>query len=249
MKFPTLRPAVISRIERQLNDTVFGKHLFTMSANDPPELLDIYLNSQGARFSLSIDSDLYEQYADATEDENDPPLKFLIWEKPGEFSNEGEYYETDNLSQAVARVGVWIYRLEEDLLSDRETHEWSPLDSLRSSLLNELKNAEIDNDTSGFSLAEREEYDRKLDSWEIRFEELYKERDATNKQIKEMRAEIAKLRRAVHVLDKRTWFSAAINRVLDIVQEVRGAKQEVEQILGPVIDYLPSLAEEVKADE
>jgi phage shock protein A len=133
------------------------------------------------------------------------------------------------------RIISWARRIEEDYkISVPDTSE---LEALRDEFLNNFdrNNSEI----AHFSIDEKKQLFEKLKNLENHIEEFYREKEATQHQINVLHQKVDILRKGVEILDKRTWISAAFNRVLDIYKEVKAAKNEVSGLLVDMNNLLP----------
>ncbi|BCG65211.1 MAG: hypothetical protein methR_P3036 [Methyloprofundus sp.] len=233
----TIRPAILKQIENELDQTVFSKHMFQVSVNDPNHIIKV--NFKG--------NDSYQFQLKELAEIKQGRFKFVTSESPGQITLELEQFDHENLINARNRIHAWANRIEEDYrISVPEDIE---LEDIRKEFTEKFTGSS--EDTSYFSHKEQSIVSDKLSEFERKFEELYKEKHATNQQMNQMRQQIEKLKRGIEILDKRTWLSAACNRVLDIYKEVKAAKNEVSGLLGDMDDLLltNSSTEELISEE
>ena len=57
-----------------------------------------------------------------------------------------------------------------------------------------------------------------------------------------MKDQIRRLKEGIEILDKRTWFLAAANRIINIFKEVRAAVGEVQALTKDFDNLLPDLS-------
>lgn len=221
----TIRLAIIEQMKKQFDQTIFSRHMFNVSVKEPDCILKIEFQGQlDYKFILK---------------EISPPtqnrFKFITIESPGQIANEIEEFEHENLNNAQSRAYQWANRIEEDyrmaIPDDIE------LENFRKEFFDKFKTSGIDQ--SHFSVEEQAKVNDKMDEFEKKLEQLYKEKQATRQQMNAMHQQIGILKKSVEVLDKRTWLSAACNRIFDIYKEVKAAKNEVSGLLGEMNKLLP----------
>lgn len=225
----TIRPAVIEQINNQLDQTVFSKHLFDMAVNQDDFIIKITFNG----------SNDYEFLLKEHSKPKQGRYRFLTIESPGDIALETEFFDHENLNNARSRIHSWAHRIEEDfrLMAPND----SDLEALRQEFMNQFSGSS--DDRSHFSPEEQNTVFSKLKDLEEKLEEFYKEKEATNQQLNILHQQIEILKKGVGILDKRTWLSAACNRVLDIYKEVKAAKKEVSGLLGDMENLLPGPTE------
>ena len=227
----TIRLAIIEQMKKQFDQTIFSRHMFKVEANKSENILNIkFQGKEGYSFALK---------------EVTPPkqnrFRFVTIESPGQISNETEEFDHENLNNAQSRAYQWANRIQEDYKI--AVPDESDLESFREEFLKNFEKQDIDD--SHFSPEEQDSVTEKMKIFEKKLEELYKDKEATNQQLNAMRQQIDILKKSVEILDKRTWLSAACNRIFDIYKEVKGAKNEVSGLIGEMNKLLPSPEPEV----
>ena len=207
-------------MKKQFDQTVFSKHMFKISLNQGDQILLVeFINDKGFKFIVKEHSK-----------PNEKRFKFISIESPGQVSNEAEVFEHENLANAQNRVQQWAKRIEDDCRI--MAPEDSDLESFRKEFF-ENCNIEI-TDNSYFSQEEKSTLNKKMQEFETKLQELYEEKHASRQQMNGMHQQIEILKKSIEILDKRTWLSAACNRVIDIVKEVKGAKNEISNLLDGI---------------
>jgi len=230
----TIRLAIIEQMKKQFDQTVFSRHMFDVNINEPDTVLKIeFQGNQNYKFILKELS---------TPRQN--RFKFITIESPGQIANETEEFEHENINNAQSRAYQWANRIEEDyrmtIPDDAE------LEDFRREFFEKFKSNNIDD--SHFSNEEQDKVNKRMDELESKLEEFYKEKEATHQQLNVMHQQIQILKKSVEILDKRTWLSAACNRIFDIYKEVKAAKNEVSGLLGDMSKMLPDMSENETAN-
>lgn len=221
----TIRLAVIERMKTNFDHTVFSKHMFDFSINQKDHILKVtFLGNDKFQFTIK---------------ELIPPkqnrFKFVSIESPGDVSNETEQFDHETLNNAQSRAHSWAVRIEEDYkIAAPEDNE---LENFRTEFFASFEGNT--NATGHFTEEEKSSVNTRMQEFEKKLEILFEERHANHQQMNEMRRQIEMLKKSVNILDKRTWLSAACNRVFDIVKEVKGAKKEISNLLGDMSNLLP----------
>ena len=230
----TIRLAVIEQMKKQFDRTIFSRHMFDVKVDERDAILKIeFQGGRDYKFILQELSSIRQNR-----------YKFMTIESPGQIANEPEEFFHENLGNANSRVYQWANRIEEDY--QMAVPEDSELESFRKEIFEKLK---VNNsDDSYFSDSERTRVSGRMDDLERKMESFYEEKKATQQQIDAMREQIRILKQSVEILDKRTWVSAAFNRVFDIYKEVKAAKQEVSALLGDISMLLPDNSENNDGD-
>lgn len=233
----TIRLAIVEQMKKQFDQTVFSKHMFEFSVNKKDHVLKVtFLGNEEFQFIVKELPTLKQER-----------FKFIAIESPGHVSNEAEESDHEILHNAQSRAYNWARRIEEDYrIAAPDDNE---LESFRREFFESFEAAK--NDNSHFSYEEQNTVNKKMQDFEQRLEKLYEEKHATNQQLSEMRRQVEILKKSVEILDKRTWLSAACNRVFDIVKEVKGAKKEITNLLGDmqIDNLLPDNSSDEKQDE
>jgi hypothetical protein len=226
----TIRLAILEQMKKKFDQTVFSRHMFDVSITEPDYILKIeFQGKEDYIFFLK---------------EISPPKQnrfyFVTIESPGQIATEIEEFDHENLNNAQNRVYQWASRIEEDyrmaIPDDAE------LENFRKEFFGKFNKSEVDD--SPFSTAEQAEVNQRMNEFEKKLEKLYQDKEATNQQLNVMRQQVEILKRSVEVLDKRTWLSAACNRIFDIYKEVKAAKNEVSGLLGDMNKLLSNGTEE-----
>lgn len=231
----TVRPALKAEIERDLDNTAFGKDLFNIQIQKEDFLIKIvYIVKNNFSFCIK---DLKEPIANR--------YHFITQESPGQWMLETEEFQHENFQNARSRVQQWCKRIEDDYIATKPGFE--ELESIRKRIIEEFDASSI---TEGeqFSEQEKLERDHRLDEIEEKLENVYREKNADRQQINLMKQQISKLKEAIEVLDKRTWMLAAANRILNIFKEVRTAVGEVQALTRDFDNLLPDLSSESEVD-
>jgi hypothetical protein len=225
----TIRLAVIEQMKKQFDQTVFSRHMFNVKVDEPDTVLKIeFQGNQGYEFILKeLSSPRQNRF------------KFITIESPGQIANEIEEFEHENINSAQSRAHQWANRIEEDY---RMTiPEDAELEDFRREFFEKFKSSDIDD--SHFSNEEQDKVSKRMDELETKLEGFYKEKDATRQQLNAMHQQIQILKRSIEILDKRTWLSAACNRIFDIYKEVKAAKNEVSGLMGDMSKLLPDMSD------
>jgi len=231
----TIRLAIIEQMKKQFDQTIFSRHMFNIITNREEAILDIeFQGREDYRFLLK---------------EVSPPkqsrFKFVTIESPGQISNEIEEFDHENLNNAQSRAYQWAVRIEEDYrIAVPKDNE---LDDFRKEFFQSFEGQNIDD--SYFSKEEQSTINLKMKEFEEKLENLYQEKEASNQQLNAMRQQMDILKKSVEILDKRTWLSAACNRIFDIYKEVKAAKNEVSGLLGDMNHLLPNEADTGATEE
>ncbi|GLX80501.1 hypothetical protein tinsulaeT_38410 [Thalassotalea insulae] len=221
----TIRLAVIERMKKNFDQTAFSRHMFDFSINQKDHILQVtFLGNEKFQFTIK---------------EVSPPkqnrFKFVTIESPGDVSNEVEQFDHETLNNAQSRAHSWAVRIEEDYrIAAPEDNE---LENFRTEFFASFDHSKTADEH--FTEDEKSVVTKKMKEFEKKLATLYEERHANHQQMNEMRRQIEMLKKSVEILDKRTWLSAACNRVFDIVKEVKGAKKEISNLLGDMSNLLP----------
>lgn len=234
----TIRPALLTEILRELDNTAFGKDLFEIKIQDEDFLIQVTFLPK-RQFSYCL-KELKEPVGNR--------YYFVTFEAPGEWMLETEEFQHENFATARGRIHQWSRRIEDDYVASKPGFE--ELEQLRNKMMVGFDAAAIP-EGDQFTEKEKEDQDHRLDEIEEKIEAFYKEKKADQQQVNVMKDQIRRLKDAIKVLDKRTWMLAAANRILNIFKEVRTAVGEVQALTKDFDNLLPDLSsEEVEeADE
>lgn len=225
-----IRLTTIENIKIKLDNTIFSRYLFDLSVNKKDYILRIQFKGK-YEYSLLI--------KDKIKNKKNENNRFVIIQSPGELITEVEKSETYSIKNAIESIEEWVERIEEDYILEAPKEE---LDELRKKIFDHIDKSNIDD--SYFSDKEQIKVNEKINNLEEKITILYKEKEATKKQVDAMHKQMKILKMSIEILDKRTWFSAAYNRVFDIYKEVKGAKNEVSDLLDDMQNLLPSNSNE-----
>jgi hypothetical protein len=233
----TIRLAIIEQLKKNFDQTVFSKHMFEFSSNKQEHVLKItFLGNPDFQFQIK---ELPKPKQDR--------FKFITIESPGHVSIEAEHADHENLNNAHSRAYGWARRIEEDyIIAAPEDNE---LENFRKQFFEQFDESKADD--SHFNYEEQNLVNKRMNDFEKKLEKLYSEKHATQQQVNEMKQQIEILKKSVEILDKRTWLSAACNRVFDIVKEVKGAKKEITTLLGDMKmdNLLPDCSNDEKQED
>ncbi|HEU5046445.1 MAG TPA: hypothetical protein VFT64_01230 [Rickettsiales bacterium] len=148
-------------------------------------------------------------------------LKLTTVESPGEYKTR-EVTKHSTIHECINRIRDWCQNIKEDLAT-------------RIPLQKELDEFEIEieqriNDAAGnsqehFSESEVNNLNNKLDNFLAKFEELEKAKTITEKELKEIKAELERLKRTLPMYQKDIWYKTAGHSLLDMTKKVFKTKE------------------------
>jgi predicted ATP-dependent endonuclease of OLD family len=221
----TLRPALRNEILRELDQTVFGQHLFDLRIQEGECLIKVTYNPKP------------EFYFELREFEGPGTGRnaYITNEAPGQYALEAEEYRHEKIENGRGRIHSWARRIEEDYKAQRQEEDL--FEALRKEFTEGIDQSNLEGQ---FTDDEQEKLNIRLEEMEKRLEKVFEEKAATQQQINSMHEQIRKLKQSVEILDKRTWVLAALHRVLDIYKEVKASTGEVRELLNDVGNMLPA---------
>ncbi|MET0025911.1 MAG: hypothetical protein ABW085_16805 [Sedimenticola sp.] len=219
-----IRPGVRDQIINELDGGLLPSVMFDIELNAGEDLIRlVYKNKPEFQFRLQqLPNPINNRF------------HFRTIEAPSEFTLADEVFHHEQLAQGRHRISSWAQRIAFDIQSavsssgfDQEfADEW--LEGLRKA---------IPDTNEPFTVGEKRAASERVQKLEERLEELLKAQEATGAEMGRMHHQMEQLRKAIDVLDKRTWVLGVASRLIGVCRDIRSIRGEIKALLGDVQDF------------